>query len=99
MKTETKNAKHTPGPWAFNPSGPTTGAAIMGPDGELIGSAFGRPISKSQANARLMASAPELLEACKMSLRFLEAAYPLIKDRSDFEAPLKSVIAKAQGEV
>ncbi len=70
MKTE---SKFTPGPWAFKripvwaPDKPQDGI----PHFEFSATGGDEWLSKAKANARLIAAAPDLLEACK------EAAWAL----------------------
>lgn len=66
-------AKHTPGPWAADGLDVKNGCGHMattperiGPDGEKIG----------EANARLIAAAPDLLAACQAALPILTAYIP-----------------------
>lgn len=65
------SAKHTPGPWEFGPNHSSTGLAgqlVVRPAGEFpngewvadVGSMYD---DHREANARLIAAAPELLEA------------------------------------
>ena len=62
--------RHTPGPWRIGDAGMT----VYGPkvDGEfprmLAGSSESMPREERRANARLIAAAPELLEALKDAL-------------------------------
>lgn len=84
-------SKHTPGPWRTLPC----------PHGGLIvvrGAAGGHMQSHVQivpeADARLFAAAPELLEACKDVLNFLNVnREPMMVNR------LRALIAKAGGVV
>jgi hypothetical protein len=63
------------------------------------------PTSEAEkvANARLIASAPELLMACKCALADLEGILPPLGDENDYPAAwatmreLKAVIARAEG--
>ena len=57
--------KHTPGPWHIK-DGKVFAAAICRVDGTPDGSA--------EANAQLIAAAPELLEACKIAMKIVQ--YP-----------------------
>ena len=69
--------KHTQGPWQ------AIGTMVRGPyalgennrPGGLIADCGGYYTPETHANARLIAAAPELLEAAKMALRELRAAY------------------------
>lgn len=71
-------SKHTPGPWHVieNPNG-TLGIGAKEPDGsdcrpaQINGTAVEEPwASVTWANARLIAAAPDLLEACKRLLAY-----------------------------
>lgn len=68
--------KHTPGPWkmvlTFHDNAPNV-RGIFGP--RIAGHGFNGPLIahiKDEANARLIAAAPELLEALKACLQSLE---------------------------
>lgn len=59
------NAKHTPGPWR---TGGKDGRIIYAADGFAVADAtvfHGRHEGEHSENARLIAAAPELLEACE----------------------------------
>lgn len=109
------NAKHTPGPWktsrAKRPSDGAYDYAIGADFGDqtlAIAEAFGRVdddiYPDAEANARLIAAAPDMLEVIKQLLkssdgwdvRQLEKRY----GPSDFVGILKgrAVIAKAEGK-
>lgn len=62
MQTNTKN--HTPGPWEIDATYPEQSKKIH-PVGSTIGVAiaFGDDEEETEANARLIASAPDLLSA------------------------------------
>lgn len=65
-------AKHTPGPWGFD-----LGRIIAGPFNEAllpytVVVATINELPKAGANRALIASAPELLEACKALLKSVE---------------------------
>ena len=58
---------HTPGPW-FIWTGPSESCKDFGigaPDDSVVCSVHSHPHPCAKANARLIAAAPELLEACK----------------------------------
>jgi hypothetical protein len=68
----------TPGPWTFDPRW----ECVKAPDGELLlvsGVALpsgNHPKAReAAANARLIAAAPALLEACKSAIAFLSAVH------------------------
>jgi hypothetical protein len=89
---------HTPGPWSIHP-GAFNGARIDGPNGRGVAHAtqrdphptFGEGITQQEAdaNARLIAAAPDLLEAlqeatARSAARLAEV--PGAKRTEDFEA-------------
>ena len=95
----TKTAQHTPGPWEMS-KGPPAGVPgrsltsspgwtvyapdKLNPDGHLVVACY----TYSEANARLIAAAPDLLAACKL----------LLRDPTDYGAQqdIRAVIAAAQ---
>lgn len=93
--------KHTPGPWvaAASPSS-IVGWPIIGPGGRAVASvhcrrgdtAEGQQINaEAGANARLIAAAPDLLEACKAMLEEYGGIDRVCGDMA------KDAIAKAEG--
>ncbi len=98
------NTKHTPGPWKYNHGLTYFRKAhrlihtelVVGAKGEWVAAVIndyedGTPVKVQQANARLMAAAPELLEA-------LEGLLDTNKDTVDAVIAAKAAIAKAKGE-
>ena len=75
-ETQSKTAtvgSHTPGPWQLGSSK----VAIWGSDGSVVADAWesnDRPDKECEANARLIAAAPDLLAALKSARHGLEAA-------------------------
>jgi len=93
----TNNTKHTPGPWRMQHRHPNSanGAKILGPGDAVIARmsyAADKPMPQKHADARLIAAAPELLEALKqLEVEFgLQETYGLRLARA--------AIAKATGE-
>lgn len=104
--------KHTPGRWHVTQR-PDLGQILICCDGSErmsmeMGGTTVAPISviygetaENEANARLIAAAPELLRACQLAIGQLEGSKP----RSGFHAAslkadieiVKSAIAKAKG--
>lgn len=93
------NTKHTPGPWCLDPLQLGTVGDICTLDGTPIAQAqmrqpmaAGKPDDERQANARLIAAAPDLLDALR----------DMVSDRNQLsEATVsfaKAAIAKATGE-
>ena len=102
-----RTAKHTPGPWEARKGAgwyvarPRYGEATLavGMDGvTLVTSPSETPWNddvESEANARLIAAAPELLEACEEFVRKCECGEAL---SSRSYAQMIAAIAKAKGE-
>lgn len=88
----------TPGPWRAEPTGPWDGWEVVAKDGATVCNGLGsqrEPIRA--ANARLIAAAPELLEALQRlsdQCTRLRMAWQL---ESDAERTARVVIAKAVG--
>ena len=92
-------SKHTPGPWEAN-------GVIVTAGRESFRALFDcKPISMTlsaeecEANAQLIAAAPELLEACIKAHDALLALHVCDKDRGwcgDIRETLKQAIAKAE---
>lgn len=96
--------KHTPGPWYADPSKRVTGFAVTH-DGEPNPLAIalrkpknsyskGIPDTKALANARLIAAAPELLEALESFPGFLCGT----ESGDAWIEQIRAAIAKARGE-
>ncbi len=101
------SAKHTPGPWIVEHD--SFGTVIRGAEVEreehgtkygfrdYVGSTWGHRTSTSDANALLMATAPELLAELekveKLLLAISATDYPV----SDELASVQAVVAKATG--
>lgn len=83
--------KHTPGPWVAEPGG-GRGAWIMGANREWTALACGDTDESANANARLIAAAPELLEALKVAQIWLD-----LDGRYDMRG-INAAIEKATGE-
>lgn len=91
--------KHAPGPWSVVASRahPAT-VVIRGPDGSFIGNVASwisdpNDALVAAANARLIAAAPELLEALEMVMRVGR-----IDDNIKAMDQVAAAIAKARGE-
>lgn len=78
MKNE---MKHTPGPWRICEYFKAETPAVHGAHGifardsvlPLVGEVFGSTLDESDANARLIAAAPEMRERLARHLQFLES--------------------------
>ncbi len=96
-------SKHTPGPWRVehqNPS-PTTGEwMIAGSKPGYLAEVRDCGSGDVRANARLIAAAPDLLEACELIVSAFDQLAPMSSARNE---PLqinaaRAAIAKARGE-
>ena len=70
MSDQKTEQKHTPGPWTHN-------TTSVWADQKMVAAVYGddpncKPDERMKANARLIAAAPELLEACKNLLGYGE---------------------------
>lgn len=68
------NSAHTPGPWSFYTEPQPNGCPIVGTRGLMVAMLAHSVHQADQqdealANARLIAAAPELLEACRYAMR------------------------------
>lgn len=76
------SAKHTPGPWRFDDSGAIVRLFPIGDMSGCMAIAYGitgkhpdyMPQAEQHANARLIAAAPELLDALRATVAALEAS-------------------------
>jgi len=95
-------SKHTPGPWSIARSGfPVDAFGILSGDMAIGQTVYIEDYDEHLANARLIAAAPEMLEACKQALRRIEQldidADPAVGPDPTQDL-LKAVIAKAEGK-
>ena len=83
-------SKHTPGPWLVTED-PIYGARIDAPGSFCVAKTIPNdmPIKQKLANARLIAAAPDLLDACRAALYALKG-----REHDGF---LRDAIAKATG--
>ena len=97
--------KHTLGPWLCAPNTPgikPTTRGVIAPRSEnmLLATVYnpaGR-IKEREANARLIATAPELLEIARASLSYLEDDSKSPRRRQACLEGARAAIAKATGE-
>jgi len=84
---------HTPGPWFFG-----TGWIGAGEirEGRVIARVDNYPYGDSEANIRLLAAAPELLEALRAAIEVLRWEESGGKEERVYDAAV-SAIAKAEG--
>lgn len=87
--------KHTPGPWKVVKSkGYSQLTEIVSIDGPVLSEGFGVNHESDQANAHLIAAAPEMLEALEFFVNERLEQDP--EDRPAIMA--KRILAKARGE-
>jgi hypothetical protein len=94
------DTKHTPGPWILDfPHPGTDGESLVSPSYHFVDAGkgyypngFGLSLVASEADARLIAAAPELLEALEMAQLWLD-----YDGRYDMQK-INAAIAKAKGE-
>jgi hypothetical protein len=100
--SKSDNAKHTPGTWKV-----MGGMVVVeGENGRLTdvadcctGAASVKDPFTIAANARLIAAAPELLEACEAALQVLGDAMPdVLDDYYGIKMQLRAAFAKAKDE-
>lgn len=95
-------SKHTPGPWVAD-NGEGYGEAdiwrIQPPIGSnvKIVAEMICDSAEAEANARLIAAAPELLEALRLFLAYNDQGAPLSFDTDAMWAKARSVVAKIEG--
>jgi hypothetical protein len=110
--------KHTPGPWQVSgvrhtgdlQIGRNTRLHMVGPDGDAVAAVFyDMRDGKGFADARLIAAAPDLLEAARLGRAMRQAQAAYFKDRSRenliaskqaeaaFDRAERVAIAKAEG--
>jgi hypothetical protein len=78
--------KHTPGPWAVDKTVDGKHHIVTLPDGRIgayCGCVGAHDDAESQANAKLIASAPRMLEALKLCIAALERGEHCSKERFD----------------
>lgn len=90
---------HTPGPWVYVDDF-SVRVPLDDDLGMVIADCDGNDIVETEANGRLIAAAPDLLEACEMALEFISNGTL----RPDYHNPyalmvsLQSMIRKARGQ-
>jgi hypothetical protein len=83
-------SNHTPGPWNVNGK-----QSIRGANSEYIARTNWQ---NGEANARLIAAAPELLEALMLADQHLRTLYPTGVEQGDYIcSAVRSAINKAKG--
>ena len=95
--------KHTPGPWVVGGPWPAVNVCYIEEEDhwESIVERWdyrdGEAPDEVKANAHLIAAAPELLEACRLALRYIEEEGFTPEDEEAIRVLLSAVIRKAKG--
>lgn len=86
------SSQHTPGPWRVED---TSICASTGPIAQVY--SF---VPDTEANARLITAAPQLLEACRVSLALMQTGgmHPISPDGQNIEKLCQNAITAAEGE-
>ena len=101
-----KHTQHTPGPWTVytkvNSRRKTADVLVRDSDQNDIAQVFGETRGEAETDARLIAAAPEMLDALRLALTCLDAAadgrLEDVKDEIGGTANIvDEVITKAQG--
>lgn len=101
----TKEAvKHTPGPWRYENKIDKRADGYVRCEQTLPGAEFGVAVARvtgegpeARANARLIAAAPEMLEALNLLVGELETSRPNEWRLMEFKRAAELAIAKAEG--
>jgi len=91
---------HTPGPWKIGQHLPITSigwSVTIAEDGSAIAYVLGDKNPELRANARLIAAAPDLLEALDDALHQMKQVCPGCEQWIDW-AQAEAAIARAKGE-
>jgi hypothetical protein len=91
------NTQHTPGPWYTSPDAVPDWHVQVTVSSEATGERVAT-VFQTEANAQLIAAAPDLLAICKRVLD--EVAWSTVRTATGFDRPedlLSEVIAKATG--
>lgn len=99
--SQTKSVEHTPGPWTvgdFDDCGSLSAQGSCGGGYEVDGPDRGPHGYKNQADAKLIAAAPDLLEALRALVEEHDAPrYGTHEKRANDWAAARVAIAKAEG--
>ena len=104
MVTETK-VTHTPGPWSYETDDSALNAVVYGKGRKQgqrkqhvaeVWSGDDRSTEVAEANARLIAAAPEMLEAIRKALN--EITWSSVEGSNSVVDALSNAIAKAEGK-
>lgn len=90
-------SKHTPGPWNVIEGVADGGGIAIGPDLEDVGPHALVTFNggESEANARLIAAAPEMLDALRLCLAGMEGELP--EGCQNLHGDIRVLLAKIEG--
>jgi len=89
--------KHTAGKWEYSEISSVVGSLISSNSVDICAVIPQKDKSITEANAKLIASAPELLEACKQALKFIRCGDNMKQDLLiPTETSIEQAIAKAE---
>lgn len=92
----TEAAKHTPGPWRAEPNPPNTKQwIVIASTHETVVHSVAGGKDHAEANARLIAAAPDLLELVKLALRNEESRLYMLPASDDEEVSAQKDILSA----
>lgn len=88
---------HTPGPWRVHRNKRLRPSKIESKEGRLC--TFHTCDPNIEANARLIAVAPELLEALEATIEWVGSLWPELESLDDWRQTVSKIVAKAKGKV
>lgn len=97
-------SNHTPGPWKIKSAKTLEGDEflyIINKGDDVCKTMWDVPMATQIANANLIHAAPDMLEALKMAVGYIEAMQQLYPESEKIAADVKAghaAIAKAEGE-
>lgn len=95
MTPELKTAGHTKGKWKALPLGDMGLLNVVAPDGPVaFTGTSSRSKEENEANAHLVAAAPDLIAACEIALDYIETG----DGEREIRSALRSAIAHAKGQ-
>jgi hypothetical protein len=96
------STQHTPGPWLIGTTPPNGEQTVGTHQGLMVAVATTGANIATEANARLIAAAPDLLDALQDAYEILGISYPLTEPDSDKRGVVlskaRAALLKAKGE-
>jgi len=101
-----KQVVYTPGPWSYQEKSDTYTHIVRGPNNLFLTQLSQDPSGVAEANARLMASAPELLESAKAARKLIERemnsaieCHSICEDGKPVDGTMDELAAEAVAEM